>query len=162
MVGGLLSAGVLRLAVQRIALGHWQPAGLLRSWGVVPLLATQDGLQLPCFDGEALWLGAWLDSGPGPARIVLTDPCTGLSGAMDVPPQDRLTALQPADAAAGLQQPITRGACPVRRLTLALQCDASAVTLGFDLLEPPRWAALAGSEPPPPRTNPPPLPPRLG
>ncbi len=162
MAAGLLSAGVLRLAVQRIALGHWQPAGALRSWGVVPLLATRGGLKLPCFEGEALWLGAWLDGGTGPARVVLTEPGTGLSAAIDLPAQERLTALHPQDAAGGLPQPITRGAGPQRRLTLALHCDASAATLAFDLLEPARWAALAGREPPPPRTTPPPPPPRLG
>lgn len=161
-MGGLLRAGAVRLAVQRIAHGQWQPAGLLRSWGVVPLLATRTGLQLPCFDDEVFWFGAWLEGGSGRARIVLRDPGLGVSGAIDLPTQDRLTALQPPDTATGRVQPITRGPCPERKLTLTMHCGGAGVTLDFDLLEPPRWAALAGSEPPPPRTTPPPLPPRLG
>ena len=154
-----LEAGALRLAVQRIGRDHWRPDPPLRSWGVAPLHLHQGRLMVPCFDGEALWLGAWLEAGGTTARLQLEDPSTGAAGSMALPDQDQLVALRRGAAAPG---PIDRGEAERRPLSLHLALDGPDLPMDLVLLRPEAWQALAGRTPPPPRTTPPPLPPRLG
>lgn len=154
-----LEAGPLRLAVQRIGLDHWRPEPPLRSWGVAPLLAEPGQLLVPCFDAEALWLGAWLEAGGTTAVLLLSDPASGAAGLMELPAQDQLVALRRADAAPA---PIVRGTAARHPLALLLQVGTATTRLDLLLLAPAQWQARAGREAPPPRLTPPPLPPRLG
>lgn len=154
-----LEAGPLRLAVQRIGLGHWRAEPPLRSWGVAPLAAGAGELLVPCFDGEALWLGAWLEAGGTTALLLLSDPTSGAAGVMELPAQDQLVALRQADAPPA---PIARGTAAERTLALLLQEGPRRARLELRLLAPPAWQARTGREPPAPRDTPPPLPPRLG
>lgn len=154
-----LEAGPLRLAVQRIGLGHWRAEPPLRSWGVAPLHAAAGQLMVPCFDGEALWLGAWLEAGGTTAVLLLSDPASGAAGVMELPAQDQLVSLRRAGAG---PEPIARGGAAERTLALLLQLGPRNTRLELQLLAPALWQSQAGREPPPPRETPPPLPPRLG
>lgn len=145
--------------MQRIGLGHWRPEPPLRSWGVAPLHAEPGLLIVPCYAGEALWLGAWLEAGGTTAVLLLSDPASGAAGLMELPAQDQLVALRRADAA---PVPITRGAAAQHLLGLLLQLGPATTRLDLLLLEPMQWQARAGRAAPPPRQTPPPLPPRLG
>lgn len=154
-----LEAGALRLAVQRIGREHWHADPPLRSWGVAPLHLHQGRLMVPCFEGEALWLGAWLEAGGITARLQLEDPATGAAGSIALPGQDQLVALRRGAADPG---PIDRGVADRRPLSLRLALDGLEWPMDLVLLTPEAWQSLSGRAAPPPRSTPPPLPPRLG
>ena len=169
----VLIAGALRVAVQRIGITHWRPAGRLRSWGLAPLHREGNAVFVPCADTEALWLGAWLEEGADAARVELGRQTGGARASVTLPPDGQLSALD--DAVQG-PQPLTlaasishrarqRGALELRlELRLELNPDSSPSTaaLEFVLLTPDNWASRSGRTPTAPRTTPPPRPPRLG
>ncbi len=173
--GDLLAFAGLRLRLQRIGLDHWRAGATLRSWGAAPLHAAGDQLLAPCGTGEALWIGAWLDDeasanasadahadAPADARIDATEPATGRSATLVVPPGYQISGL--ADAA-GQLYPLTlaaHGEAVDLRLHLrAGQAQAQAHCLRR-LCAPQAWAAAAGRPAPEPLAGPPPPPPRLG
>lgn len=149
----------LRLALQRIAASHWQPQGVLRSWGLAPLFREGERLCVPCGPDEVLWLGAWRDDGPpsapGPGCTVgLTDPVSGQGVAMDLAQAYALTALadrrplalRPGETARAFLLALTWLGGLQRRLPLVLMAPA-----GWSALSGRPWAALPDQPPPPPR-----------
>jgi hypothetical protein len=155
----VVALGSLRLAVQRIASSHWKPSGELRSWGLAPLHREGDALLVPCAAQETLWLGVWLEDGGSGARVRVTDEVTGMSAAVELPREFRLTALHGPDAT---DAPLTLPDGGCRRLRLEFDCDTARAAAELVLLTPRAWAARAGREGPAPLDQPPPLPPHLG
>lgn len=154
----------VRLALQRIGIAHWQPGVRLRSWGSVPLHREGNVILAPCGADEALWLGAWLEGTDASAVVRLRD-LAGGSSSIALPAGEQLTALPDSQ---GVLQPLTRGAAstPTSAGRLALEVETSSDTgpteIGLVLLATADWANRARRTPPPLRSGPPPLPPRLG
>ena len=161
----VLVAGALRVAAQRIGIGHWQPGVRLRSWGLAPLHREGQAVCVPCGDTEALWLGAWFEDGEAAARVRLSDPLTGDCASFGLPPGGQLTGL---DDASGKPRPLTLSATTTDGshrlgvLELLLEVDNAVARLELRLMSPGEWAACSARTPPAPRVTPPPLPPRLG
>lgn len=161
----LVAFGALRVGVQRIAASHWSAAQPLRSWGGAPLHREGDALYVPCADGEALWIGAWLEDASTEdasrlATVQLSDPVSGLSAAIDVPQGYQLCALS---GPGRLPEALIRPAGQERRtLRLELQCGPGRTTIPVSLLTPHAWTARSGRKAPALPDRPPPLPPRLG
>ena len=161
----VLVAGALRVAVQRIGIGYWQPGIRLRSWGLAPLHREGDTICVPCGAGEALWIGAWLEDGVDAAHVRLRDPSTGGSGSIALPPDGQLTALaEPSrpPRPVMLTAPTSHAMVQPMKLELGLESAGSDAELELLLMTPDEWAARAARTPAAPRVAPPPLPPRLG
>ena len=154
----------VRLALQRIGIGHWQPGVRLRSWGIVPLYREGDVFFVPCGADEALWLGAWLAGEDASAVVRLRD-LGGGSASIVLPTDEQLTALPDSR---GVLRPLTRGAVgfPIGAYRLALEVETASdnglTRIGLVLVSADDWAKRARRTPPPLRSGPPPLPPRLG
>ena len=161
----VLVAGALRVAVQRIGIGHWQPGTRPRSWGLAPLHRDGNTICVPCDSGEALWLGAWLEDSVDAARVRLRDPLTGGSASIALPPDGQLTTLaetsqtpRPVTLTASKSHPMLQRL----NLELGLESGSAVANLELLLLTPGEWATRSTRTPPAPRSGPPPLPPRLG
>ncbi|HSV46368.1 MAG TPA: hypothetical protein VLJ58_11315 [Ramlibacter sp.] len=155
----LVAFGELRLGVQRIAASHWSATPTLRSWGGAPLHREGDALYVPCADGEALWIGAWLEDAARLATVQMSDLALGLSATIGVPHDYQLSAL----GGRGTPEPLIRPAGQERRtLRLELKCGRDRATIDISLLTPHAWTARCGRKAPELPDGPPPLPPRLG
>jgi hypothetical protein len=150
----------LRLRVHRIALAHWSAAATLRSWGAATLHREGDVLHVPCADGEALWIGVWLDDELPAASVRVTAPASGYLAAIQVPEKFQIASLKGPD---GSDRPIARPVASDRLdLVLDLQCGPLGVPIALSLRTPEAWATCSGRPAPDALTGPPPLPPRLG
>lgn len=145
----------LRMRLHRIGLTHWQAGTRLRSWGVAPLHRHGNSLLVPCAEGEALWLGAWLDDDMGAATLRLHDAVGAQTAAIALPLDFQLTGLRDA---AGQVQAL---ALPPRQLRLEVHSAGAQVELTLALHAPATWAQLAERTAPAALAGPPPLPPRL-
>lgn len=146
----------LRLRLHRIGRSHWRAAGVLRSWGAVPLHRGGDTLHAPCADDDALWLGAWLDDETVAASVALTATASGRSAAITPPGSFQIAGLSGSD---GARHPLVRADAT---LTMKLRCGPASADVALLLHTPADWAALARRPAPDALTGPPPLPPRLG
>ncbi len=160
--GDLLAFAGLRLRLQRIGLDHWRAGATLRSWGAAPLHAAGERLLAPCGPAETLWIGAWLDdeAGAAEARIDVTEPATGHTATLVLPPGYQIGGL--ADAP-GQLHPLTLAAHGAAvDLRLHLRAGQARAECLLRLCAPQAWAAATGRPAPAPLTGPPPPPPRLG
>lgn len=147
----------LRLRLHRIGRSHWRAAGVLRSWGAVPLHRDGNALHAPCADDEALWLGAWLDDNETtPAGLTLTDPASGRSVAIAPPGSFQIAGLP---GPGGARQPLGRAEA---QLSMTLRCGHASATAALHLQAPAAWATLAGRPVPDALIGPAPMPPRFG
>ena len=147
----------LRLRLHCIGRSHWRAAGVLRSWGAVPLHRAGDALHAPCADDEALWLGAWLDDDETvTASVALTDPASGRNAAITPPDSFQIAGLSGPD---GVRHPLAQADAP---LSLNLRCGPATTAASLLLHSPSAWAAISGRPVPDALAGPPPLPPRLG
>jgi hypothetical protein len=155
--GDMVIFARLRLRLHRIGRSHWRAAGVLRSWGAVPLYRDETVLHAPCADDEALWLGAWLDDDETiMASVTLSDPASGRSAAITPPGSFQIAGICGSD---GGRYPLVRGDAA---LTMKLSCGLASAPAALLLHTPGAWAVLAGRPAPPALTGTPPLPPRLG
>jgi len=155
--GDMVIFECLRLRLHRIGRSHWRAAGVLRSWGAVPLHRGGDALHVPCADDEALWLGAWLeDDETVTVSVALTDPASGRSATITPPSSFQIAGLSGPD---GTRHPFVRADAP---LSMTLRCGPASAVAALLLHRPAAWAALARRPEPAALTGPPPLPPRLG
>lgn len=145
----------LRMRLHRIGLSHWQADARLRSWGVAPLHRHGDSVLAPCAEGEALWLGAWLDDDMGAATLHLRDTAGAQTAAITLPRDFQLTGLRDA---AGHVQALAQ---PPRQLGLAVRSAGAPIELTLALHTPAAWAERAARTAPAALAGPPPLPPRL-
>ena len=156
----LLALDGVRLRLHRIGLSHWRAGTRLRSWAVAPLHRTGDALHVACSDGEALWLGAWLDEeNGGPASVRLQANGLERSATIHLPADFQLTALTDAQ---GRHHALARSGTEQVGLRLLLQGMGDQAAIALQLHAPAAWSALAGRPEPAPLHGPPPLPPRLG
>jgi hypothetical protein len=155
----IITLGPLRVALQRIAVTHWQPAGALRSWGLVPLHRDDDRLLAPAYADEALWIGAWLEDAATQAELRVIDPLSGVRAELELPRDYQLAALPGPD---GDPQPVARATATERSLRIQLACGTDRAEFDLVLLEPEDWSARSGQPPTVPLSGPPPPPPRLG
>jgi hypothetical protein len=155
----VVSLGPLRLAVQRIACSHWNPSGILRSWGRVPLHREAGVLLAPCAPAEALWLGVWLEDSEGPASVALFDPISGYNASATLPIDYQIGALHRKDFP---DRPISLPNGNSYNLRLELVCIEKHAVISFLLVKPIDWSQRAGSDAPKPLDQPPPLPPLMG
>lgn len=152
----VLSIGALRLVMQRTGLSHMQHGARPRSWGVAPLHAAEGAVLVACWPGEALWLGAWTEDALAPANVSIEGRQAATAASIRVPPQERIAELLDAGGGAHWM------ALPSPPLELNVEQGAERTQLDLVLLAPASWAARSGRVAPPPRSHPPPLPPRLG
>jgi hypothetical protein len=152
----VLFIGAMRLVMQRTGLRHMQHGVRPRSWGVAPLHAAEGAVLVPCWPGEALWLGAWTEDALAPAIVSIEDRQGATAASIRVPPQERIAEL--LDAGGGAHFMIV----PSPPLELYVDQGAARAQLDLVLLAPATWAARSGRVAPSPRSHPPPLPPRLG
>ncbi len=157
LLGDVVILESLRLRLHRIGRVHWRAAGVLRSWGAVPLHRDADTLHAPCSHDEALWLGAWLDDDEAiVANLELADASTGHSAVIMPPNTFQLAGLA---APHGTRHPIVQTDA---RLSIKLRCGPAACAMALRLHAPAAWAGLSGRPAPEALTGPPPPPPRLG
>jgi hypothetical protein len=153
----------LRIALQRIDLAYWSAAVTLRSWDMVPIMLSGDGVYAPCDEKEALWIGFWFDDDARSATISIMDETSGLRGFARCPEEFQLTTLSN-----GSNYPICRGLDQARRTFTVevtvngIKDDATLSRFELCLVEPQAWAKASGRPVPRKLRGPPPLPPRLG
>lgn len=159
----VLAIGGVRLALQRIGIDHWRPDARLRSWGIAPLHPIDStAVAAPCWPEEALWLGAWGEEPDVLAVVSLrTADASTPAARMEVPAGSAITALPDAGGSA---HPIAWMGSEAEELAFTLSVEYAGATTSLDLilLRPDAWEQHSGRPAPPPRLQPPPLPPRLG
>lgn len=158
MAGNVLRAGPLRLSLQRLPVACWSATTPPRSWGPAPLHRARQTLAVPCLDDEALWLGAWLETGPAPGEcpceVLLLDAEGAVLARLDPARAGALFAIGPA----ARPRPIDRGGRAEQRFGLLLRCGRAAARLRLHLLAPAAWARAAGRPAPRPAGPLPPVP----
>jgi len=157
----VVAFGNLRLAVQRIAMSHWNGEYRLRSWGVAPLYRDGDALCVTCAPDEALWIGAWLEDESNAAVVKVYDVISGTSGEINLPGAYQLSAMEAEIG--GSKEPLAiPSESGSRTYRLDISLPNSRVSIDLMLLPSATWAELSGRDPPDPLDEPPPHPPLLG
>lgn len=145
----------LRLAAQRIGIQHWQPRGVMRSWGLALMVREADQLLSPCATDEALWLGAWLAPQSPAASVRLLDPDTGHAAIIKLPGEFQIGDVGGLPLSC---RPETRQLA----LQLHLSCGEIEAVIPWLILGPAQWAERSGLPAPPALEGPPATGPRLG